>query len=131
MKCATCRKPIGSTDRRRRYCSDFCRVNATRSPRLRAVGEDERPTETKPAGPRRLKVDVAAREGTDLELLMAMRDRVAEQVADPTCPPRDLASLTRRLEEIRKQIGAERERLSKEADDGDDVEDAAWDEEAI
>lgn len=130
MKCATCRKPIGSTDRRRRYCSDFCRVNAKRSPRLRAVGDDERPAETKP-GPRRLKVDIAAREGTDLELLMAMRDRVAEQVADPTCPPRDLASLTRRLEEIRKQIGAERERLSKEADDGDDVEDAAWDEEAI
>ncbi|WP_417556232.1 hypothetical protein [Microbacterium sp.] len=62
---------------------------------------------------------------------MAMRDRVAEQVADPNCPPRDLASLTRRLEEIRKQIGAERERLRKEAEDDDTVEDEAWDEEAI
>ena len=110
----------------------MCRANAPKSPRLRAVGKNERPAQPGLDAPRRLKVDVAARDGSDLELLMAMRDRVAEQVADPTCPPRDLASLTRRLEEIRKQIGAERLRLREEAAaDAGAVGDEAWNEEAI
>lgn len=112
MKCATCRKPLGTSDRRRRYCSERCRANKPKTRHLHVVGADDKPA---PAEPRRLAVDVAAREGSDLELLMAMRDRVAEQVADPTCPPRDLAALTRRLEEIRKQIGAERARIAEES----------------
>ena len=112
MKCATCRKPLGTSDRRRRYCSERCRANKPETRHLHVVGAEDKPT---PAEPRRLSVDVAARDGSDLELLMAMRDRVAEQVADPTCPPRDLAALTRRLEEIRKQIGAERARIAEES----------------
>lgn len=131
MKCATCRKPIGSTDRRRKYCSDFCRVNARKKPKFRVVGADERPADEPPSKPRTLTVDVAAREGTDLEFLMAMRDRVADQVASPTCPPRELAALTRRLEELRKEIAAERARLREEALDAEHVADEAWDSEAI
>ncbi len=131
MKCATCRKPLGTSDRRRRYCSDFCRANASKKPKFRVVGSDERPVEEGSAEPRKLTVDVAAREGTDLEFLMSMRDRVADQVASPTCPPRELASLTRRLEELRKEIAAERARLREEAKDAEHIPDEAWDEAAI
>lgn len=134
MKCATCRKPIGSSDRRRRYCSDYCRANAPKKPRLRALGANERPDEEAQPDPlayRRLTVDVAAREGTDLEFLYAVRDRIAETVADVTCPPRELASLTRRLDEVRRQIAAERARIREEAADAKNVADEAWDEEAL
>jgi hypothetical protein len=48
----------------------------------------------------------AAQDGTDLDLLIAMRDRVAAAVADPDCPKRDLASLTLRLSNIVKEIKA-------------------------
>lgn len=132
MKCATCKKPLGTSDRRRRYCSAFCRANkpVERRRHLHAVAEDEAPEG--PPEPRRLKVDVAARDGSDLELLMAMRDRVAEQVADVTCPPRDLAALTRRLEEIRKQIVAERARLVEEVNGvAATIEDGRFDASAI
>lgn len=127
MKCATCRKLIGSSDRRRKYCSPHCRANAPVRPKLRAVDPGETATGLKVPEPRQMAVDRAAREGSDLELLMAMRDRVAETVSDPTCPPRDLAALTRRLEEIRRQISAERQRLAEESADAADIPDEAID----
>ena len=96
------------------------------NPPLRAVGADERAS-----GPRSMTVDVAAKDGTDLELLMSMRDRVAAAVANPNCPPRDLAALTRRLEEIRKQIAAEKAKVEEEAKDALSTPDAEWDAEAI
>ena len=46
----------------------------------------------------------AAQSGDRRELLIAMRDRIAKTVSDPDCPPRDLASLTRRLQDIAKEI---------------------------
>ena len=49
-------------------------------------------------------VTEAASEGTRLELLVAMRSRVASAVEDPNTPPRDLAALTRRLLEIANEI---------------------------
>lgn len=129
MKCARCNKKLETADRRRRYCSVTCRENKAKPARhLRAVEPDEPEA---PAGPRRMTVDDAARDGSDLELLMAMRDRVATQVADPNCPPRDLAALTRRLEELRKEIAAERLRLKEEAADAEVVADEAWDEAAL
>jgi len=48
----------------------------------------------------------AAKSGGHRELLVAMRDRIAEAVAKPDCPPRDLAALTRRLQDIAKDIAA-------------------------
>ncbi len=48
----------------------------------------------------------AAQDGTERDLLVAMRDRVAQAVADPECPKRDLASLTLRLANIVKDIKA-------------------------
>ena len=48
----------------------------------------------------------AARAGTHRDLLVAMRDRIAVTVTNPECPPRDLASLTRRLQDIAKELEA-------------------------
>lgn len=69
--------------------------------RLRAV----RPDETAANPLRRPKtVAQAARSGSRRDLLVAMRDRVAMAVSDPDCPKRDLASLTKRLQEIATAI---------------------------
>lgn len=65
--------------------------------RLRAVTADETPA-------RRPSVAAAAQSGDRRELLVAMRDRIAKTISDPDCPPRDLASLTRRLQDIAKEI---------------------------
>lgn len=54
--------------------------------------------------PRRKSVADAAQSGDRRELLVAMRDRIAKTISDPDCPPRDLASLTRRLQDIAKEI---------------------------
>jgi len=47
----------------------------------------------------------AAATGTSRDLLVSMRDLVAKQLDDGVLP-RDLASLTKRLMEIRKEIEA-------------------------
>ena len=54
--------------------------------------------------PRRKSVADAAQSGDRRELLVAMRDRIAKTISDPDCPPRDLASLTRRLQDIAREI---------------------------
>lgn len=134
MKCSTCKKPLNTTDRRVRYCSDRCKANRPKRPNLRALNNpgDAEQIPVGPTPPRKMTVDQAARDGSDLELLMAMRDRVADQVADVTCPPRDLAALTRRLEEIRKQIAAERARIAEEVDGvAATVQDGVFDASAI
>lgn len=64
---------------------------------LRSVSKTE-------GAPRRKSVADAARDGNRRELLIAMRDRIANAVSNPECPPRDLASLTRRLQDIAKEI---------------------------
>lgn len=66
---------------------------------LRAVTPDEKPTPRK-----KLSVAEAAATGNHRALLVAMRERVARTVSDPDCPPRDLAALTRRLQDIAKEI---------------------------
>lgn len=79
----------------------------------------------------RLKGVLAAAEGGDrLELLVAMRARVAAAVQDGGTPARDLAALTRRLLEIANEIKAiEKER---EEDSGaGDVPDEAFDASAV
>lgn len=54
--------------------------------------------------PKRKSVADAAQSGDRLDLLVAMRDRIAKTISDPDCPPRDLSSLSRRLQEIAKEI---------------------------
>lgn len=96
---------------------------------LRAVGADEKPTRAVVVK----TVLEAAEGGNQLELLVSMRNRVAKTVQDPNCPPRDLAALTRRLQEIAREIEAIEAKAKQEADeDGDSrTPDEAWDAEAI
>lgn len=72
---------------------------ATKS--LRAVSQGEQP-------PRRTPKTIldSADTGSSRDLLVAMRTRIAREMDDPDCPARDLASLSRRLLEIRRDIEA-------------------------
>ncbi len=67
---------------------------------LRAV----RPNEKAPAKKAPVTVDSAAKSGDRRALLVAMRDRIATTVAGEKCPPRDLAALTKRLQDIAADI---------------------------
>lgn len=92
---------------------------------LRAVGKDEKP-------PKKLSVAEAAASGDHRSLLVSMRERIAKTVSDPDCPPRDLAALTRRLQDISKEIEALDLRAKEEGADANDVvEDEEWDSAAI
>ncbi|MDF3309764.1 hypothetical protein P3H15_32620 [Rhodococcus sp. T2V] len=71
---------------------------ATQKP-LRAVADGE-------TAPEPLSVQDAAKSGSHRALLVAMRDRIAETVTNSGCPPRDLASLTKRLQDIANEIEA-------------------------
>lgn len=93
---------------------------------LRPVGRDEK------APPRKLSVSEAAATGDHRALLVAMRERVARTVSDPDCPPRDLAALTRRLQDIAKEIEAIDLRAKEEGADAADVaDDEGWNAEAL
>lgn len=89
---------------------------AARGVSLRAVTEADRPA--KPAS-----VAQAAASGDHRALLVAMRERIAQTVSDPGCPPRDLAALTRRLQDIAKEIEQIDLRSREEGADAADVVD--------
>jgi hypothetical protein len=91
---------------------------------LRAVTQDEKPAEKAT----KLTVSQAAEKGTHRDLLVAMRERIARTVSDPECPPRDLASLTRRLQDIAKEIEAIDLRSKEEAREDGVSADEDWDE---
>lgn len=94
--------------------------------RLRAVAPGER-AKRKPA-----TVAEAASSGDHRELLVAMRGRIAETVSDPKCPPRDLAALTRRLQDIAREIEDIDLRRKKDGEGIDfNVEDEAFDAKAL
>lgn len=99
-------------------------------PGLRLAGADEEAPKsaTKPKS-----VSQAAAGGDHRELLVAMRERIANTVSDPSCPPRDLAALTRRLQDIAKEIESIDLRAKQEAAEGgsDGPGDETWNSEAI
>lgn len=95
---------------------------------IRAVSSGEKA----PAKPKKLSVAQAAASGDHRSLLVAMRERIAQTVSDPECPPRDLAALTRRLQDIAKEIEAIDLRAKEEgADAADAASDAEWSAEAL
>jgi hypothetical protein len=98
---------------------------AARKP-LRAVSPDEMAPKR-----RHLSITEAAEAGDQRELLVAMRARVAKTVEDPNCPPRDLAALSRRLQEINREIEALDAKAQQEAREDAEVADDAWDAEAL
>lgn len=75
----------------------------------------------KPQSPPKQSVAQAAATGDHRTLLVAMRERIARTVSDPDCPPRDLAALTRRLQDIAKEIESIDLRAKEEGSDADDV----------
>jgi hypothetical protein len=93
--------------------------------RLRAVTPSDKPASKQ-------SVAQAAESGDRRSLLVAMRDRIAQTVANPECPPRDLAALTRRLQDIAKDIEAIDLRAKQEGADANDVAaDEDWDASAL
>lgn len=95
--------------------------------------EFSEPTSFEPLEEEVLGVADAAMRGTHRQLLVALRNRVATQVADTDCPARDLAALTRRLQEIAKEIEAidAREQQEREAESSEAAQDQPFDPEAI
>lgn len=93
---------------------------------LRVVSAGE-----KPAPARKLSVAQAATGGSHRDLLVAMRDRIAVTVSDPDCPPRDLAALTRRLQDIAKEIDAIDQRATDEGEVDDGEVDTTFDASAL
>lgn len=96
--------------------------------KLRAVDAGEGP----PAPQRKPTVTEAATSGDQKALLQALRERVAKAVEDPNCPARDLAALSRRLQELNRDIEAIEAREKQEAAESvDSHPDEAWDAEAL
>lgn len=59
-----------------------------------------------PAKPRPKTIVAAAADGSQLELLIALRSRIAKTIQSPKCSARDMAALSRQLREIAKEIDA-------------------------
>lgn len=72
-----------------------------------------KPGEKAPNKP--LSLTAAANEGQSRAMLVAMRKRIAEAIASPDCSTRDLASLSKRLMEIQRDIEAIDAREEQEA----------------
>jgi acyl-CoA hydrolase len=84
-----------------------------------------------PAKASRLTVAQAAETGDHRALLVAMRERIAASVSSADCPPRDLAALTRRLQDVAKEIEALDVRALEEAADDDSAENERWTEATV
>lgn len=104
---------------------------ARQTSHLRSVKPTDAPR--KPAPAKKLTVEQAAATGDHRALLVAMRERIAKAVSNSECPPRDLAALTRRLQDIAKEIEAMDLRAKEDGEDGDNgtTPDEEWDAEAL
>lgn len=126
--CKTCGKRF-TGDGRRRYCDKHTPKprpkRGTRPTHLRAVEPDEAPAR------KVTTIAEAAESGSTLDELRMMRMRIARTLDDPNCPPRDLASLSRRQIELGREIDAILARQREETEGGEGVEDEAFDAEAI
>ena len=98
---------------------------AARKP-LRAVGADEKAAPAKPK-----TISEAVTTGTTRDVLVASRDRIARALDDPNIAARDLASNSKRLMELIREIEALDARALEEDDTGASVEDGAFDASAV
>lgn len=98
-----------------------------RNTNLRAVNDSDIPVPP----PKPKTITEAAESGSQRDLLVSLRTRVAETVQDPDCPPRDLAALSRRLQELSKEIAAIDLREAQEAGGHAEVGDGEFDAAAI
>lgn len=93
---------------------------------LRAVGPGEKAPSRK-----QMNVAEAAASGDSREFLVSLRDRLAVTVADAKTPARDLAALSRRLQDIVEKLEAHDAREAEELRDAEAAPDEDWSEEAI
>jgi hypothetical protein len=101
-------------------------MTATARP-LRSVKRGDKPVTKAATKTVSKRVVQAAKDGNPRELLAAMRDRIAVAVEDPNTPARDLASLTKRLMEVVRDIEALDARAAEEAKENAEHPDEAWD----
>jgi hypothetical protein len=73
----------------------------------------------------------ASESGTERDLLVAMRRRVATAIDDPDTSSRDLAALTKRIREIVQEIKAWDARAKEEGESRGPVADEAFDASAL
>lgn len=122
LTCKTCGKRFEG-DKRRRYCDATCRPGRSSkkpAPRVEPTG---------PPPPRKLDLETAFEDGTELEKCLALRRHLVGLLK--TAAPRDAAALSRQLREIGKEIAALEVQAREEVEDAADTPDEAWDEEAI
>ena len=98
----------------------------TRRAPLKAVKATDRPVPAKPK-----TITQAANEGTERELLVAMRQRIAKAVESELTSPRDLAALSKRLMEIVREIETLDARSEQEGGESDRPADVPFDASAI
>ena len=87
----------------------------TKTPTLRVVGTDERPP----------SVSAAVQGGSPRDVNIAMQDRIAKAIDSDEIRGADLAALSRRLHELRKELSA-MDAQAKEASEDESIPDAAW-----
>ena len=75
--------------------------------------------------PRPESVSDAVQTGTPRDVNVAMQDRIAKAIDAEDIRGADLAALSRRLHELRKELAA-LDAQAKEAAEDEPVEDAAW-----
>jgi len=90
-----------------------------RKANLRAVGADEVPARPE-------SVSDAVQKGSPRDVNIAMQDRIAKAIDAEDIRGADLAALSRRLHELRKELAAMDAQAKEAAEDDDVVEDAAW-----
>lgn len=87
---------------------------------LRAVGADEKAPPTRPES-----VKQAVEAGSPRDVNIAMQDRIAKAIDAEDIRGADLAALSRRLIELRKELAA-MDAQAKEAAEDEPVADEAW-----
>ena len=93
---------------------------ASKKAPLRVAKPGEKSTPARPES-----VSSAVTEGSARDVNLAMQDRIAKAIDAPDIRGADLAALSRRLIELRKELAALDAQANKEAAD-ESVDDAAW-----
>ena len=87
---------------------------------LRAVGADEKAQPVRPES-----VSKAVEVGSQRDVNIAMQDRIAKAIDAEDIRGADLAALSRRLIELRKELSA-LDAQAREVAEDESVDDAAW-----
>jgi len=107
------------------------RKTAPRAAALRVVKAGEKPPVVEPGKVAQLSIVEAAEANDERALLVALRLKIARTLQDSSTPAKDQASLSIRLMQINRDIQAHDARAKEDAADAGEVEDEAFDPEAL